>query len=127
MDARETILVFEKSPRWAPELERQFVDTDVAVRSYRATADLRRFLGTSSEPGTTQMVLLDFDSSPADCLQLLGQPSAPGTSPPVLAIASPRTAELEWSLRELGARHVIVDSVCGDTVARLCRRLLSSG
>ena len=121
-----TVIVFEKSPRWAPELERQFEGEETRVRACRSTADLRA-LRTKAEgelPSGPTAVVLDLDSDPAACLQYLGFRMEHDDDNPVLVMASESVADLEWPLRELGAVDVIVGHVSGDRLARSCRHAL---
>jgi DNA-binding NtrC family response regulator len=115
--AEATIVVFEKRPRWAPELERQFLDQGVRVRACRMTADILPRLARSRS-----VAVLDLEAGAADCLQFLGRVVGRTPFVPAIVIGSARTAELEWPTRELGAVDFVFDSVSGEELAALCRR-----
>ena len=127
-----TVIVFEKRPRWAPELQRQFDDDeDVRVRACNSTADLERMQAETEddragdwagEPSGVRVAVLDFDAAPAECLQYLGRRIGRRLDCPSIVIGSPRTAALEWSVRELGAVEFVVDFISGERLASLCRR-----
>lgn len=126
-----TVIVFEKRPRWAPELQRQFDDEDVRVRACNSTVDLERMqVGTddvyagarAGAPSGVCVGVLDFDAAPAECLQYLGRRIGRRLDCPSIVIGSPRTVALEWSVRELGAVEFVVDAISGERLARLCRR-----
>ena len=118
--------VFERSPYWTPELQRQFDPGEVTVRRCRSVADVRRlaFPPPGAASGDRRVVLLDLESGPADCLQLLGSGLPRVHRVPVVVYATGRAAELEWSLREAGAVDVIVKHIPGRAMVQLCRRLL---
>ena len=111
------VLVFEKRPRWAPELQRQFADEEVRIRACRSTADVDERLRES--PGS--LVVLDLRAGSAACLQFLAAGSQKPVRPPMIVVGSLRTAELEWPMRELGATEFLPDPP-GDRLAAVCRR-----
>ena len=112
------IIVMERRPRWTPELQRQFVDEDVRVRSCRRTADIERMLGDAPR----SILVLDLDAGPAECLQFLGRLIGRACSPPIIAIGPERLAELEWQMRELGVLAFLPGTVSGEELAGLCQR-----
>lgn len=112
------VLVFEKRPRWAPELRRQFADENVRIRGCRSTGDAAVILRESP----LCVVVIDFEAAPADSLQFLGR-MMDGLSPaPVVVVGSKQSAELEWSIRELGAAAFLRECYSGSELAQLCRR-----
>ncbi len=113
-----TVIVVERRPRWTPELQRQFVDEDVRVRSVRSTADVLEAV----ERAPKCVVLLDFDSAPAECLQFLGRWIGLVPFLSIVVVGSQRTASLEWVVRELGALEFFADVSAGEDIVRLCRR-----
>ena len=121
-----TVFVFERSPYWTPELQRQFDPAEIAVRRCRSVADIRRlaFPPPGADGGDPRVILLDLESGPADCLQFLASGLARVHRVPVIVYASRHAADLEWPLREAGAVDVIVEHISGRSMARLCRRLL---
>ena len=118
MTGKPYIVVFEKEPRWAPELKRQFLGDDVTVRACRSVSDIE----SKWESAEETVIVLDLEAEPANCLQFLGQSMGDSAHPPVIVIGSSRVLELEWSVRELGAVEFLPDSVLGEDLATLCRR-----
>ena len=118
MTVKPCIVVFEKEPRWAPELKRQFLGDDVVVRGCRSVGDI----ASKSESAEETVIVLDLEAEPAKCLQFLGQSMGDPAQPPVIVIGSSRILELEWPVRELGAVEFVTDSVLGEDLAKLCRR-----
>ena len=118
-----TVLVFEQRPRWAPELQRQFLGQDVAVRACRSLDDLDALAAAAAQA----IAVVDLDAAPAACLQFLGRRLGRSPHLPIVAVGSPRMGELEWPLRELGAAAVLCDFPTGEQMARLCRRQLAGG
>lgn len=109
-----TIVVFENAPRWAPEMERRFHDDHhVVVRACRRIRDVSRLVPVD-DPA---VVLFDVPSEPAACLDLL-----PQLTTPVVAMVDDATADLEWSLRELGATSILHEFTPGHVLADVCRR-----
>jgi DNA-binding NtrC family response regulator len=120
--ANATVLVFEKRPRWTPELQRQFAGHNVSVRNCHSLADVNARLQEARQP----VAILDFDAAPADVLQFLGKQAGFGSAPPTIVLASAHWAELEWRIRELGAVDFIVGPLPGQHMADLCRRQLKN-
>jgi len=114
------IIVFEKQPRWTPELQRQFASEAVDVVGCSTSGDFERRCVNSS------VGVVDVDAAPQDCLQLLGRLARTGEFPPIIAIGSEQTAALEWPLREFGVLEFAVDRPTGDHLARLCSRQWSN-
>ncbi len=115
---RPTVVVFEKQPRWAPELERQFLAEEVRVVACRSVKDAaERAAGVARG-----VLLLDAAVAPADCLQYLRHALSDPRTLPVLIVGTPAIAPLEWSFRELGARAFFVKKIPGHEMASLCRR-----
>ena len=115
---RPTVVVFEKQPRWAPELERQFLAEEVRVIACRSVKDAaERTAGVARGA-----VLLDAAVAPSDCLQYLRHALSDPRTLPVLIVGAPPIAPLEWSFRELGARAFFVKKIPGHEMASLCRR-----
>lgn len=113
-----TAVVYEKRPRWAPELERQFEEESVHVVECRSLADvIERSCGVRRG-----VILLDLSFKTADCLKFLGRRLNDGAELPVFVIGSPRQAALEWSVRDLGATAFFPKAIPGHQLAELCRR-----
>ena len=113
------VLVHERRPRWRPELERQFRGEPARVRSCSSLGDLAKAVDAADPP---PLVVLDLDAAPAESLQLLGRWTGRPGRPAVVAITGPRTADLEWPARELGALTVLPESISCDDLANVCRR-----
>jgi len=115
--ATPIIIVFEKQPRWVPELQWQFVDHDVRVRACCSTRDIEQHFNSTLKC----VVVLAMSAGAAECLQFLGLCEGRWFFPPVIVIGSKQTAELEWPLRELGAFAFVEDRIGGEELARICR------
>ena len=64
-----TLLVFERRPRWVPELERQFQNQNVQVRGCRSLKDVLNRFATSPEA----IVILDLEADCEGCLRGLAR------------------------------------------------------
>ena len=117
-NSSRTIVVFESRSRWEPELQRQFLEDPVRVRGCRKWSEL------SSQPADT--IVIELPSDATGCLQWLGTFMARPRMTPIIVICSTQPADLEWPLREVGVREVIVGELDGEQLARSCRRLWSS-
>jgi DNA-binding response OmpR family regulator len=116
-----TAVVFEKQPRWAPELQRQLAAESVRVVACRSLKDVdERCAGVSCG-----IVLLDASVATADCLEFLRRGMADPEALPVVIVGSKRIADLEWAFREVGAAAVFVSRIPGHEMASLCRKLWS--
>ena len=111
-----SVTVCEKSARWVPELQRQFAAEQIRVRGCRRTAELRRLAASAD------VIVIDFDSDPAGCLQFLGGLADHRPVGPMIVIGSPQTAALEWIVRDLGALDFFPEAPAGHVLADLCRR-----
>lgn len=114
------ILVYEKRPRWEPELKRQLAGSRVRVRGVRAEGAVVLLL--RSMPGS--VLVLDLDAGAADGLRLLAVVAELGVPAVSLVIASPATAGLEWPARELGALDFHPAAITGESLARQCLRAM---
>ncbi len=114
-----SIVVFEKRPRWEPELQRQFEGEPVHVRGSRSISDI----ASATAPETAGIAVLDFASAPADCLQFLeSRIDQSSADRPVIVIGSRESLGMEWNIRDLGVLEFLTDESCGADLARLCRR-----
>ena len=111
------IAVLERQRWWTPELQRQFLGTDVQVRSGRSFRDLRSLLTPA-----TRVLVVEFHVSPAECLQWLGGRSEASAECAVVVIGTAQSAEFEWLVRELGATHFVPETIGGAALATLCRK-----
>ena len=124
LDAANTpsVIVFERQPRWAPELQRQFLNDSARVIACRSVKDVEERL-TGVLRG---VVLLDASAAATDCLEFLKREMSDPTALPVVIVSSTKLARLEWSFRELGAAAFFPRKIPGHEMASLCRRLWSS-
>jgi DNA-binding response OmpR family regulator len=113
-----TAVVFEKRPRWGPELQRQFGNEGVRVVECRSLADVDE-RSTNVRRG---VILLDLAFKTVECLKFLGRRLNEGSALPVFAVGSTRLAGLEWSVRDLGATAFFAKTIPGHQMADLCRR-----
>jgi DNA-binding NtrC family response regulator len=117
-----TAIVLEKQPRWAPELQRQFLTEEVRVIACRSVRDVEdRSVGV-----TRGVVLLDASAATAECLQFLRREMSDPEALPVVILGTKRIAHLEWSFRELGAAAFLSKRIPGHEMASLCRRQWTS-
>jgi DNA-binding response OmpR family regulator len=114
------IAVCERTPYWAPELQRQLGEEGVAVHACQRLNDIDRVLADWPRCG----VVLDFDAAPAPTLAWLARRISREAPTPVWLFASTGTAELEWIARETGATFFHCESISGRELATQCRRVL---
>ena len=119
---RNEILVFEQEAWWTPELQRQFADSDIAVRMATSASRLLELLTAAG----SAVIVIDFDCSPAEALQLLNSLRSLMLPRTILVLGTARTAELECPIRELGAHAFLAHHVTGEELARMCRRPCTS-
>jgi DNA-binding NtrC family response regulator len=111
-------LIFERRPRWVPELERQFQGQNVRVRGCRSVKDL--FQRFRSSPKC--LVVLDLEADLKGCLTALAQLMARSPTPTILVVGSGKYRNLEWAVRELGATAFLEEPLPGDQMAEWCLR-----
>lgn len=117
--ADRTVHVFEKSPKWVPELQRQFYsDDDLQVRTISDLAHAETSLNHETNP----VLVLQLDAAPADCLRLLARLSNRSRNIPAIVLGSTDMISLEWPVRELGAVEFRSGFVPGFEIAELCRK-----
>ena len=120
MAATRSIVVFEKRPRWVPELRRQFADEAVRVVSCGTLASvIESCRGRSSEC----VLILHGEVSPGEILRLLGQIEADQVSG-IIVLGDARMEVLEPSLRELGATSFHLEPVEPQRLMRELRQVL---
>ena len=117
-----TIVVFESRPRWEPELQRQFRNESVRVRGCRMLSKLSAI----AFPPVAEILVIDLPEDMTECLQWLSKLVAPPRVPSVIVLCSSEAADLEWTLRDVGVREVLVGELSGEQLARICRRLISN-
>jgi hypothetical protein len=116
--AAATAAVFEKRPRWGPELERQFKNEDVRVVECRSLADVVERTADVARG----VILLELAFRPSECLRFLARRIGHEGTLPIIVIGSEGTAGLEWPVRDLGAIAFFAKSSPGHEMAELCRR-----
>jgi len=114
------ILVFEREPRREAELKRSFAIEGVLVRPCRSASDVLDLC--RAMPGS--IVVIDLETGAGAALRCLEQVLLQRLRASPVVIASAEVGELEWPLRELGAIAVLSESVRGDELAKLCRRVI---
>jgi hypothetical protein len=115
-----SILVFELRPHRVPELAWQFQPGNVRVRGFESLAALTA--GAVNAAGA--VAVLELEAAPADCLRWLADQMTRPDRLATVVIGTRRTAELEPIVRELGATEFVSDTIGGEPLARICRRLL---
>jgi DNA-binding NtrC family response regulator len=113
-----TLLIFERRPRWVPEMERQFLGQNVRVRGCRSVKDLLDRFHSSPKC----LAILDLEADPEGCLNSLARLMAHSPLPTILVVASERYRDLEWPVRELGATAFLEEPLTGDKMAEWCLR-----
>jgi len=116
--AESTVVVFEKRPRWTPELQRQFLGQEVHVRMCRSLADIEQILDVIP----SSVVIVELDAAEDRLLPFLARLLGRVPSVVVIAVVSPRLANLEWLVREFGVIACINNSTTGGELAKLCNR-----
>ncbi len=114
------IFVFEKSPRWEPELKRRLASRQTRVRPCRSPQDLISLCRQA--PGS--LAIVDFAAGLADGLRLVHTLAGLAREIAPVVIASRETEDLEWPARDLGAVNFVTDRIGGDALAEICRRWL---
>jgi DNA-binding NtrC family response regulator len=123
LDAANTpsVIAFEKQPRWAPELQRQFLNETARVIACRSVKDVEERLA-----GVLRgVVLLDASATATDCLEFLKREMSDPAALPVVIVGNAKLVRLEWTFRELGAAAFFPKKSPGHEMASLCRRLWS--
>lgn len=118
MAVTSQIVVFEKRPRWLPELQRQFLGEDVRLTACRGMDDAEQLIPLS----TVRVIILELAAAPAAILSSLQNMAGRSPQKAVFVVASQASWELEWAARELGAAAFVGDSITGEELASLCRR-----
>lgn len=113
-----TIVIFERRPRWGPELQRQLAGEEIRVRWCTELSEVER---RTADTGTN-VVVLHFDETPGECLQWIEHAGRSPRPVPVICIGSEQTSDLEWIARELGGLQFYPEFVSGREIAALCRR-----
>ncbi len=115
------LIVYERNPYWGPELQRQFLHGATKIRG---TGSLERAVRMIGEvPGS--LFVMDSHAGVSECLRsVLGLRNSPQPFSTML-IGSNHINGLEWAARELGVDHYVPESIRGDELAGLCRRILS--
>jgi DNA-binding response OmpR family regulator len=123
-ESLRNIIVLESRSRWEPELQRQFVNEPVRVRGCRTIKELSSLTFPStiaSNAEIADVVVLQISENAAAGLQWLTSLTTQPQAPSVIILCSSESAELEWTLRDAGAREVLIDENSGERLARCCR------
>ena len=119
------IVVFEKSPRWTPALQRELAESGIRIRVCRTAQDLLSLAKACRDQSDSFVAVIDFAVGAATCLPLPERLSA--FSPRgVIALGTPETDVLEPSLRELGVTSYHPASIESRRLAHECQRILNS-
>lgn len=116
---RSKIVVFEKKPRWTPELKRQFQSTGIHVRGVVGLTETM----LQQPQADDALLVIVLEDAEEHCLQFLGRLAITTAAPPAIVVAGPETMNMEWTIRELGAADVVNDGVTGEEMAALCRHI----
>ena len=122
------IFVFEQTPHWLPELQRQFQCEDVGVQGCESltSAQLRTSIKKTGDDLTLALnaavIVLELKNSAAGCLQFLERQHRLRYQLPGIVISDTRHQELEWFFREVGAKSFVLNTISGEHLALLCRR-----
>jgi ActR/RegA family two-component response regulator len=114
------ILVFERRPRWEAELKRNVAADGLLVRPCRSAADLLELC--KAMPGSA--LVIDLDVGDAVALRCLELALLQRLETSAIIVAPLDSCELEWPFRELGAMAVVAESIRGEELAELCRRII---
>ncbi len=117
------VIVLEKQARWAPELQRQFLDQTVAVRACRDVTSLRERVAAAQSSEKDCVVVLDPMGWPGECLPVISWLRSLKIH--VAVVGYPGIELLEPSLRELGVTNLVLPPIAGHEIGDACRRLLS--
>jgi hypothetical protein len=115
-----SLVVYERTQRWAPELKRRFRESDVIVRGCSTPRDV-----LSAVADGAAVAVLVLDGLEAQCLEIVGQFAVRTTCPVVIAIANEDGEDLEWPLRELGTTSVLSHRTTSDELLAVCNRMLA--
>ena len=115
-----TLVIYERRPRWVPELQRQFLGQDIRVRAASTLRDWEQLLLQSPQA----VGLIELDAAPSQCLECLSRLMTRHPGPTVIVITSAELRELEWPIRELGATLFLEEPLSGEEMAHHCRRAL---
>ncbi len=114
------LLIYEKTPRWGPELKRHFLGSGVISRAARSISEIGRLLTAGREC----LLVMDLQAGAGDCLRFVAQAQQTRLCVRTLLIGSAQTRELEWVARELGADHFVEEKIGGSGLAHLCQLYL---
>ncbi|MFN0197022.1 MAG: hypothetical protein ACKVT0_09765 [Planctomycetaceae bacterium] len=126
------IIIFERRPRWGPELERcaQYpaaksespAGDRMKVTSIRSLTAVR---AAEFERGT--ILVLDVSAGVPECLHLLGRLLSEIKRCHVIVMGSSSSHPLEWIFYEMGTTVYLPDCDHGEQLMLVCRRLLPAG
>src|SRR5205814_2200605 len=116
-----SLFVFEKQPRWEPELKRQLPEYRGQIRACRTVPQLLTL--ACEQPQC--LLILNLEGAAAECLRILTTLLEQRLLARAIVIGEQDQAELEWPARESGALDFVPSAVGGTALARLCRRQLA--
>lgn len=136
-----TIVVFETRHHWEPELQRQFANEPMRVRGCRNWSELSDF--AFAQPAAmladsdfrrdnilkkpqADLIVIELPEDVTKCLQWLAVVASQPLLPNLILICSESAAELEWTLRDLGVRQILVGEITGERLAHCCRRCVQT-
>ena len=117
--AKTIIAIFERTLRWTPELQRQFLEEDFQVQG---VANLTDELLVQNQ-NRIKVIVIVLAEAETQCLQFLGRMAGRQNSPAVIVVGTSQTQELEWTARELGVSHFVSEKFSSEEMADICRKL----
>ncbi len=117
------LIVLEKQARWAPALQRQFFNQNVAVRACRDVTSLRERIVAALSSEKQCVAVLDPAGWPGECLPIISWLRSLKVH--VVVVGYPGIELLEPSLRELGVTNLLLLPIAGHEIGDACRRLLT--
>lgn len=114
------VVVYEREPRFEPDLKRLLASRELLVRPCRSTNDVIALCGRM--PGS--VLVIDLEVSAAEVLRLLERLTLGRLGARPVVVAGPGFGSLEWAFREAGAVDVVPTTIPSGELARQCLRLL---
>lgn len=119
------VFVLEERTHIVSQLRWQFAGlTDWNICGF--SSELELFQQAQLQNSYELLVILDFSTGKAVCLQLLQRCLGANVIFPIMLYSSDQLKNLEWALRELGVCHIQCGEFDPQRVARICRWQLES-
>ena len=115
-----SLIVFERKPRWFPELQRRFSDSGFPLVVCSAVNDVEQALRSGEG-----VVMLVMDGAEDRCLEVLRRCSRLPTPPRTIVMGTRHSTSLEWPVRELGVQAFVTERIVTSELVDLCRRLIA--